>query len=330
MNLVSGEDQNNLNLLDMREDDDWVLLAVYTDESKIRDHMAQELWSSFAAKNNDYGIHNGAQMKYIELILNGRYWGLYGLVVPVDKKQQSICDEKGEILCKTESWDIPSSNKLRKSGSADTTDSIVMEQPQVPNQASWNVVADLVELIYESDDKKFAENIADTVDIDNVIDYWIMINVTSCDDNSWKNMYITFKQKNSGYIAIVCPWDCDLSLGVTWDENAALFWQYKEKELTELIGAGELPNRILNLNVNGAQKKLLIRWKALRQGILSNESLTEQVDTLTDEIKNSGTWDREVIRWPSGGHVLDDNAYIRNFLNKRMKFLDNYIAEFNQ
>jgi hypothetical protein len=330
MNLVSDGKQNNLNLLDMREDDDWVLLAIYTDESKIRDRMVQELWSSFAAKNNDYGINNGSQIKYIELILNGRYWGLYGLVVPVDKKQQDLNDKKGEILCKTESWDIPSSDKLRKAGQADTVDSIVIKSPQVPNQANWNVVADLVELIFESDDKTFADNIASAVDIDNVIDYWIMINVTSCDDNSWKNMYITFKQKNDGYTALVCPWDCDLSLGVTWDENAALFWQYKEKELTELIGAGNLPNRILNLNVNGAQKKLQTCWKALRQDILSNEALTKQVDTLTDEIKNSGTWDREVIRWPSGGHVLDDNTYIKNFISKRMIFLDNYIAEFNQ
>jgi hypothetical protein len=205
-----------------------------------------------------------------------------------------------------------------------------MKQPQKPNQASWNVVADLVELIFESDDKTFAGNIAKAADIDNVLDYWIIINVLSCDDNSWKNMYITFKQKNDGYIALVCPWDCDLSLGVTWDENAALFWQYKEKELTEMIGAGELPNRILRLNVNKAQKKLQTRWKALRLSILSNEALIKLADTLTNEIKESGTWDREIIRWPSGGHVLDDNFYIKNFISNRMTFLDKYIAGFKE
>ncbi|MHB1152652.1 MAG: CotH kinase family protein [Eubacteriales bacterium] len=330
MNLVSGSDQNNLNLIGMREDDDWVLLAIYTDESKIRDRLSYDLWSAFGAKNNNYGIHNGAQIKYIELILNGRYWGLYGLVVPVDKKQQNINDKKGEILCKTESWDIPKSSELRRADSAQTVDSIVMNHPKEPNKVSWGIVADFVELIYESDDNVFMDKIADTADIGNVLDYWILVNVISGEDNAWKNMYITFKKDISGYTALVCPWDCDLSWGVTWDGDGALFWQYKEKELTRLIGAGELPNRLILLDVNGARRKLQIRWKALRKGILSDDSLIRQVDMLTDEIKKSGTWDREIKRWPSGGHVLDDNLYIKNFIKGRMKFLDEYIEKINR
>lgn len=330
MNLVSETGQNNLNLLGMREDDDWVLLAVYTDESKIRDKLSYDIWSEFAAENNDFGIHNGAQMKYIELVLNGRYWGLYGLVVPVDKKQQNISDKKGEILCKIESWEIPSSKKLRRSNNAGTVDSIVMKHPQEPNQDSWNAVADLVELVYESDDREFADKIADTADIDNILDYWIMVNVMSGEDNSWKNMYITFKQLNGRYKAVICPWDCDLSWGVTWNADAPLFWEYDEQKLTTMIGAGDLPNRVINNDINGARSTLQKRWNQLRKSILSDDALISRVDELTDEIKNSGAWDRETGRWPSGGHVSDDNLYIKQFIKKRMAFLDKYIAELNR
>ncbi len=330
INLVKGEEAQDLNLLDMREDDDWVLIPIYTDESKIRDRMSYDLWSSFGALNNNYGIHNGVKIKYIELIINGHYWGLYGLVVPVDKNQQQISDKKGEILLKTESWEIPSSEKLRATISENAVDSIVMKHPQTANRESWNITADLVELIYESDDDVFSDQIAGIVDIGNVLDYWILVNVISGEDNAWKNMYITFKRDNNGYTALVCPWDCDLSWGVTWDENAPLFWQYRKTHLVKMIGAGDLPNRIILLDINGARKKLQTRWKTLRRGILSDDELIKRVDALTNEIKEAGTWNREIKRWPSGGHVDDDNTYMKGFIKDRMAFLDEYIEKINK
>ncbi len=330
MNLVSEGGQNDLNLLEMREDDDWILLALYSDESKIRDRLSADLWSAFGAINNNYGIHNGTQIKYMELILNGRYWGLYGLTVPVDKKQQDISEKKSEILCKTESWEIPGSDKLRKSDSEQTVDSIVMKHPREPDNYSWNIVADLVELIYESDDDVFYDEIGEKTDIENVLDYWILVNVISGEDNAWKNMYITFKRMNSAYTALICPWDCDLSWGVTWDGDAGLLWQYKEKELTEMIGGGQLPNRMILLDVNDARKKLETRWKKLRKGILSDDELIRHVESLTSEIKKSGAWSREIKRWPSGGHAPDDNLYIKKFIKNRMEFLDEYIEKINR
>ncbi|MDD4771982.1 MAG: CotH kinase family protein [Eubacteriales bacterium] len=330
MNLVADGKKNDMNLLGMRNDDDWVLLAIYTDESKIRDRLSYDLWSAFAAKNNNFGLHNGPQIKYIELILNGRYWGLYGLVVPVDKKQQKIDDVQSEILCKIESWEIPKAAEIRESASARSVDSIFMKHPDEPDEASWNIVADLVGLIFESDDDVFMKEIAKVVDIDNVLDYWILVNVISGEDNGWKNMFMTFKRNYSGYTALLCPWDCDLSWGVTWDADAPLFWQYREKELTEFIGAGVLPNRIILSDVNGARKKLSNKWRSLRRGVLSDDALINRVSELTDELKSSGTWDREVQRWPSGGHVYDDNGYIKNFIKGRMKFLDDYIEKINR
>lgn len=328
--IDENDEQNKLKLLNMRSDDDWILLAMYTDESKIRDKLSYDLWGEFAAESNAYGIHNGAQLDYIELILNGRYWGIYGLVVPCDKSQQKLDTENGEALFKIESWEVPSSEKLYGAGESPVVDSIEMKQPEPPTQQAWDCIAPLVGLIFESGNDEFADKIADTVDISNVLDYWIMVNLMSGQDNGWKNMFITYKNNSDGgQTALVCPWDCDLTWGVTWKEDAPLFWVKKTEELVFMVGAGELPNRIIGLDVGGARDMLKEKWAALRESTLDEDKLCERVDALTARVFDSGAFGRDLERWPEGGHVSDDNSYIKVFIKRRLAFLDDYIDELN-
>ena len=64
--------KNQESLLGMREDDDWILRSLASDESKIREKLATDLWNEM----NAFGSYH---MKYIELFLDGTYWGLYAL-----------------------------------------------------------------------------------------------------------------------------------------------------------------------------------------------------------------------------------------------------------
>ncbi len=329
----SHDNSNDVNLLGLRKDNDWILIPMYTDESKIRDVFSYSLWYELSAYNNSYGLENGVKIKYIELILNDIYWGLYGLVVPLDKKQNDLKDNLGEILCKNESWEIPAAKLLYEAGNSESVQSINIKFPDNPEQSDWNKIASFTSLIYESSDTEFYDNILEYIEIDNVIDYWIFVNLISGEDNGWKNMYISFKYDGSKYKSLLCPWDCDLSLGVTWDEKSPLFWFYSE-HLIKIIAAGTLPNRFISLNIGDSKNKLKIRWNELRDDILSIESLQKRVDLLTSEIVLSGAWERDKTRWPEGGHAEDvgmiedsvtGNGYIKDFIEKRINFLDNFI-----
>ena len=81
---------NKVSLLGMRQDDDWILYAAYNDPEKIRNVFSSVLWKNTCAMDNAFGIDNGMEYRYVELFLNGEYWGLYALGYPIDDLQLSI------------------------------------------------------------------------------------------------------------------------------------------------------------------------------------------------------------------------------------------------
>ena len=324
MNLVDENGEgNNLNLLGMRNDDDWVLIPMYTDESMIRDKMTYDLWSEYGAENNKYGIFNGPQAEYIELFINDRYWGLYMLVVPLDKKQLDLSDN--EILCKIEDWITPTSTKLRRAGNRSTYESLVLKKPDNPTQETWNVVADFVELWFEMSREDFIATAPKIVDIDNIVDYWILLNLTKGKDNAFKNMILTWKENFDGtHTLLISPWDCDLSWGVMWKGENPLFWEYTFYLHNEILDF-ELGNRMIRHNVGGIVQKLQARWNELRDGILKEENLFNRIDELTNYIHDTGAWNRDLKRWPASGHSDDNNEYLKEFATAVFGHLDDYI-----
>jgi len=326
MNLIDKDGEgNNLNLLGMRNDDDWVLIPMYTDESMIRDKLTYDLWSEYGAENNKYGIHNGPQAEYIELFINDRYWGLYMLVVPLDKKQLDL--SANEILCKIEDWVVPSASKIRRAGNKTAVDSLVLKKPDAPTQETWNIVADFVELWFEMSREDFIETAPKIVDIDNIVDYWILLNLTKGKDNAFKNMILSWKENFDGtYTMLISPWDCDLSWGVMWKGENALFWEYTFYLHNEILDF-ELGNRMIRHNVGGIVPKLQKRWNELRDGIFKEENLFGRIDDLTNYIHDTGAWNRDLKRWKSGGHAEDDtNGYIKEFATAVFGHMDKYVA----
>ena len=85
--------KNNKSLLGMREDNEWLIYAMYSEDSKVRDKLSLEIWNNSGAlsieSNGFYGYH----MEYMEVIQNGEHWGIYGLMEPVDYKQLDLTKE---------------------------------------------------------------------------------------------------------------------------------------------------------------------------------------------------------------------------------------------
>lgn len=81
---------NNVELLGLPKENDWVLLAPYNDVSMLRDVFAFNLW-------NEMG-HWGSHTRYAELVLNGSYQGVYILTEKIkrDKNRLDIANLKKE------------------------------------------------------------------------------------------------------------------------------------------------------------------------------------------------------------------------------------------
>ncbi len=324
----SFEKKNKLNLLGMRKDDDWILMAMYTDESKIRDKMSMDLWLDMTGAENSRGEKFGTEIEYIELIIDGCYWGIYGLTVPVDGVMAETDTDNGEILVKTESWEIPYSGDILRANHSTSMGSLTIKEPEPPDQDDWDVLADFMSIVYESSDEEFASRITDYISVPTAIDHWIFVNVISGVDNAWKNMFLSFKRSGNGYRVDLCPWDCDISWGVNWTGRTALFWEKDIDYLVSYIGAQNMAGRML-VTMDEAGKYLVSRWAELRSGLLSEEALFERADRLNEEVRGCGAYDRDTARWPNGGHTDDvNNDYIRKFITLRLDYLDRYISDF--
>lgn len=83
---------NKKSLFGMRKDDDWILYAMYNDETKLRDKLSIDVWNSFGAKAVDKKSTYGTNLTYVEIVADNRYCGMYGLMEPVDAKQLESAD----------------------------------------------------------------------------------------------------------------------------------------------------------------------------------------------------------------------------------------------
>ena len=54
--------------------------------------MAIDLWADMSEDTIPFSDTFGTRMEYVEVIMNGEYMGLYGLMEPIDEKQLGITD----------------------------------------------------------------------------------------------------------------------------------------------------------------------------------------------------------------------------------------------
>ena len=327
IDLVTPEgNKNKISLLGMRQDSDWILTAMYADESKIRDKLTYDLWIDLTADRYDYDFDNGVHTEYVEVILNGRYWGLYLLSTPINKQSQHLLSS--EILIKNKTWEIPTIEQLLSAGESTACAGLELKKPDEASQEIWNCVADLFYTIFETSNDDFKANILQYVNLDNLLDYWLMVNLSSGGDNTWKNCFITFKQNpDRSYTAIFTPWDCDLTWGLTWVTTDNLCWRYADEMFTKILYFCPA-SRVIENDAGGALSRLKSRWSELTsdEGIFSQESLFSRVERLTSITIDSGAYMRDHVRWPQGGYSDDDNAYIKYFIPIRLRSLNEFIT----
>ena len=62
--------ENQVPLLGLRPDGDWVLYSAYNDQEKIRNVFTSNLWMYSCADDNSFGLKNGMEYRYVELFWN--------------------------------------------------------------------------------------------------------------------------------------------------------------------------------------------------------------------------------------------------------------------
>ena len=241
-----GVDTEKERLFNLRNDDDWILDAMWIDHSNSRNIIGMNIWESFASATyfeEEEEARLGQSGEYIELFINDEYMGIYSVNEQIDKKQLKLDDDEG-MLFKGESWTLS------------TNFNGIDEEPTVSNRWSgyelkypdenfdelvWSPLVDLISLVAYSDDNDFISSIEQMIDIDNAIQYFIFVNLIQALDNNGKNLYLL--RYKLGYPLNFAPWDLDITFG-----NNSTEW-FGNPDVQTII-SNNLFNRLYDLNVN--------------------------------------------------------------------------------
>lgn len=326
LNLISVTstgivNENAQSVLGMRESDSWIFYAIYSDGTKIRDKFNIELWNEFGAGNTPYPAHFGTHMEYAELVVNGEYRGLYGILEPVDSTQLSISEQ--EYLYKRTTGRELLSEVFDETEPEEYLSALGMEIKGKDGSGSrrdWKCFRDFVRLC-EEEDGIFSRETEKLLNMRNAADMWLYLQMIYGEDNIYKNMFFAFKKEQDGYRLYFVPWDVDLTWGnIYTEEEEELYVVYAPERADQYL---EWPfmDRVLALDIGDLRTVVSERWKELRQTSLSDTHMEELLDRFENQVQASGAFRRDAVRWPDSHH---DGNYegIRDFMAARMNYLD--------
>lgn len=316
-NSVGMVEKNKLSLFDMRKDDDWILYALYSDDSKIRAKLSIDLWNELGAQEIFPNVICNTSLSYVELIVDESYYGMYALMEPVDAKQLDL--KANDFLYKRKDQNKLSPEPFLEAGNS-LENVLGFEIKAGENtEEQWIPMAKLSETMISSDDE-FEKNIVNLIDEENAIRLWLFLQVISGVDQVHKNAFYVAKKEANVYRFYFVPWDMDLTWGNISADVEPLYTVFDTERMTASY-KWEPGNRLIRLNVNDSARKMQNLYGQLRQSTLSDEAIEERILSLDRIIRDSGAYNRDRERWPEAAYT-EDCSIIKNYAKGRLAYLD--------
>lgn len=243
-------------LLGYRSDNNWILDAMYIDLACMRNRVATDLWNAFECKpyyaDREKKVRTGTRGKFVEVILNGQWWGLYCMTEKMDRKQLKLKkfvpaaqsttgeNEVHGVLYKSNQWTYEVFMGHESNDDNDYKQVIYphkkvsdyknilgketwceyeFKYPDYEDEAvEWRPLHDAANMVATS----FILNI-DSVksrfDYPMLRDYYLFIELLLATDNHGKNLfwYAYDTQGPEGDKLSLAPWDLDGTFGQDWD-----------------------------------------------------------------------------------------------------------------
>lgn len=315
-------EKNKLSVFDLRRDDDWILYAMYNDPSKLRVKLSTDLWNEFGAKQIFANSVYNTNVQYVELLVDDSYYGMYALMEPIDAKQMNLGREDYLYKRKEQNELVPEPFLQSRNPEEEVLGFAV--KAGEADEKVWLPMAHLSELLTASDEE-FSENAGNVIDGENAMRLWLYLQVITGVDQVHKNAFYVAKREGDQYRFYFAPWDTDLTWGNISSSESPYYTVFSSELCKESLD-WEPGNRLVRLNVDGAQEKMQELYGKLRDTVLSEKGLEERVNRLNEQIRNSGAYERNHARWPEEAYT-EDISDILNYAKERMEYLDSALYD---
>lgn len=331
-------------LLGYRSDNNWILDAMYIDLACMRNRVATDLWNDFECKpyyaDREKKVRTGTRGQFVEVILNGKWWGLYCMTEKMDRKQLKLKkfvpaaesttgkDEVHGVLYKSKQWSYEVfmgheqnddtdnknyyphtavssySNTLGK----ETWCSYEFKYPDYEDEAvDWKPLHDAANMVATSLILS-TDKVKEYFDYPMLRDYYLFIDLLLATDNHGKNMfwYAYDLQGTEGSKLSLAPWDLDGTFGQDWDGLTTKTYDVTLDFDTYINKNEHGQFAIFDLIKSKAdwQQDLKSRYAELRtKGVISGENIANRFATYASLFGASLADQREQSQWGRSYHT---------------------------
>lgn len=298
--------QSNISFFNFPNNNKWSLDALYKDESLLRNKLSYEIW----AKLNQESIKSN----FVEVFLNSESLGLYRLSENFTSSKLNLTNESS-MYAGIENSKISKFNLLpsREPKSIFWED---WEQlyPDPSTKIYWDDFKSLANLIVNSSDFEFIARIENEIEINQLIDYYLFIELCYAYDNAGKNWrFLKLNQQSKFNILL---WDVE----ATWGRN-----HLGNERGHHLTIYNNLFDRLINLNPNNFVSKVKTRWLSLRDNEFSLLKINEILDSNVNQLSKYRIIDIDNQVWNKSTNLLAEKDYITVWIRNRVVFLDSHI-----
>lgn len=300
---LNGSDMK-VDFLDLGQDDEWVLNALGFDDTKLREVFAMEFWNRYIADESN-GCFNMSEGRWIELVLDGQYHGLYYLQRYIDDDYLPI-NKDTDLIFK-------GMHMLQGERLVDNYE--VVWSPYSTEQ-SYAILSSALNF----------EN-ASEISLPSFMDFQALVDLTSGSDNiKFKNCYYILRPNSEGgYTLYLLPWDTDMSFGLCY--NGTLYYDY-DRSLNNSLQRQEYET-MLQQYPDLAQR-YAAHWQQLRETCLKQECIFPIFTDIKATLDSSGALLRDYERWGYIHGDADTYEQLFVFTKERLALMDARLLSKNE
>ena len=342
--LEEGGTKQKVKILGMGKDNNWALLAPYSDKSMMRDLLIFELERPWMF----YTPHG----KYCELFLDGIYYGIYIMSeLPTKGKQRLNLEDPGEegdaltggYLLEVDRTDEPTYTSkyhpMTKNGQWINNRYInyQFKEPEYEDltDAQYNYITHQVDLM---EDALASSNYTDPetgyrkyMDVMSFVDFQIAQEIShNVDGYRLSSKIFKWNDSIDSRFKMVL-WDFNIAFGNSdyyngWYTNT---WVYQNNDLLNWNGDTQLvPFWWYKLNKDPYYQNLLKnRWAQCRRANMREERIYATIDSMATQLTSQGAMDRNSQAWPRWGQYVWPNQYISQNFNDEVSHLKSWIHD---
>ena len=347
----SDGSNNNVSLLGMPEENDWILIGPYSDKTLLRNDLLYHL----ARKMGQYA----PRTRLCELVINQKYQGVYVLTEKIkrDKNRVDIAklketDNAGDQL--TGGYIIKLDKTTGSGGSgwysshqpAEYDDRQLFFQYEYPDEEDITFQqADYIEqFFHDVESALMGEEFKDSltgyrkyIDVQSFIDFFLA-NELSYNVDGYRLSTFMYKDRDTvdGKLHMGPVWDFNLAFGNGWDclnqNTTGLMIDFNKNCHTSYFQIPFWWDRLLE--DSWFRDELRCSWESYRRGPLHTDSIMTYIDQQvayieTAQARNFVRWPILPVKvWPNFYHADDyqgEVELVKSWIKDRLTWLDQHI-----